>query len=74
MTTVKNKVFIAISHENFYLVGRELTSANFWLVGRLTSIPTRENPILIYINIYIYIYIYLYIYIYIYTIIGKKTY
>ena len=58
MTTVKNKVFIAISHENFYLVGRELTSANFWLVGRLTSIPTRENPILIYI--------------YIYTIIGKK--
>ena len=25
MATVKNEVFIAISHEIFYLVGRELT-------------------------------------------------
>ena len=25
MTTVKNEVFIGLLHENFYLVGRELT-------------------------------------------------
>ena len=25
MTTVKNQVFISLLHENFYLVGRELT-------------------------------------------------
>ena len=56
MATVKNEVFIGLLHENFYLVGRELTlvaeeivpgagrMSKFLLVGGLPLSPSRKNP------------------------------
>ena len=56
MATIKNEVFIGLLHENFYLVGRELTlvaeeivpgagrMSKFLLVGGLPLSPSRKNP------------------------------
>ena len=82
MATVKNEVFIGLLHENFYLVGKELTFGGERNCSRCrvneqifcewgdSPYPPVGKTLLIYI-IYIYIYIYMIyikhiIYIYIY--------
>ena len=65
MTTDKNDVFIGLLHEQFYLVGREVTFGGggncsrcgvnekiFGQLGDYPLSPTRENPAYIYIYMY----------------------
>ena len=69
MATVKNEVFIGLLHENFYLVGKELTFGGERNCSRCrvneqifsewgdSPYPPVGKTLLIYIYIYIYIYI-----------------